>query len=119
MLTLHRPRFEFLFLAFTAMFLSGCPTGLGQADTFNKQLAYAYGTHTAVLTAAANAVEAETLGVADAQQVLDLADQSRALLDAAKLAFSVGDLSTADGKLALATNILTQLRDYLNTKVKK
>jgi hypothetical protein len=49
-------------------------------------------------------------------QVLKLADESRALLDAARAAAKVGDPTTANGKLVLATSILTQLQTYLRSK---
>lgn len=94
--------------------LVGCASlGLAPAQSFDQKLAYAYGTHTAVLQAAASAVTAKTLSPSDGEQVLKLADESRALLDAAKAA---GDTATGGNKLALATTILTQLQTYLNAR---
>lgn len=90
--------------------------GLAPAKTFDEKLAYAYGTHTAVLQAAASAVSNKELSSADGVQVLKLADESRTLLDAAKMASGLGDMSTANGKLLLATSILTQLQAYLRSK---
>ena len=87
--------------------------GLSSAKTFDQKLAYAYGTHTAVLQSAAAAVNAKTLSPTDGEEVLKLADESRALLDAAKAA---GDTATGGSKLALATTILTQLQTYLNAR---
>ena len=87
-------------------------------QNFNEQLAYAYGTHTAVLTAAASAVEVGSLSPNDGQQVLRLADESRVLLDAARVASGAGDIKTAEGQLALATSILTQLNAYLDARRK-
>lgn len=101
-----------------AVLLTAC-AAFQPAQSFDTQLAYAYGTHTAVLTAAANAVEHNTLSSADAKEVLQVADDAKTLLDAAKLAAGVGDLTTAEGKLALATNLLQQLLDYLNARVPK
>jgi hypothetical protein len=104
-----------------AVLVAGCngDGGIVPAKNFEQQLAYAYGTHSAVLVAAANAVEVGTLPVEDAQQVLRLADESRALLDMSRLALGVGDITTAQGQLTLATNILTQLNSYLNARAVK
>jgi hypothetical protein len=96
--------------------VSGCDV-FGKPQTFEQQLAYAYGTHTSVLTAAANAVEHNTLSVADATQVLSMADDAKIMLDASRAAIGVGDVTTAEGQLKLATNVLQQLLDYLNARV--
>ncbi len=103
------------YTAFLALLLlTGCAAlGLSSAKTFDQKLAYAYGTHTAVLQAAASAVTAKTLSASDGEEVLKLADESRALLDAAKAA---GDTATGGSKLALAATILTQLQTYLNAR---
>ena len=92
--------------------------GLQSATSLDQKIAYAYGTHTAVLTAAGNALEAGSITADDASQVLRLADESRVLLDGARLAATGGDVATAEGRLTLATNLLQQLLDYLNAKGK-
>jgi hypothetical protein len=92
--------------------LSAC-AALAPAKSFDDRLAYAYGAHTAVLAAAANSLSVHELSSTDAEQVLKLADDSRRVLDAARLAAGAGDVKTAEGQLALATNILTQLQTYL------
>ena len=107
----------FILLALLTL-LSGCSV-FSPAKSFDTQLAYAYGTHTAVLTAAASAVEHGTLSSADAAEVLQVADDAKVLLDSAKVAAGVGDLTTAEGKLALATNLMQQLLDFLNARVPK
>lgn len=95
------------------LLLTGCAQlGLAPAQTFDQKLAYAYGTHTAVVQAAAGAVTSKALSKDDGTKVLALADQSRALLDAAKIA---GDPTEAGNKLLLATAILTQLQAYLQS----
>ena len=102
--------FGFLFLL-----LSACTQlGLAPADSFDAKLAYAYGSHTSVMQAAATAVKAKDISKEDGQQVLKLADESRALLDTAK-GLSGTDPATASGKLILATAILTNLQQYLRT----
>lgn len=93
------------------LLLAGCAQlGLAPADTFEKKLAYAYGTYTAVQQSAASALTAKEITKEDAQQILTLGDQARALLDAAKV---VGDPLEAQNKLLLATQILQQLQLYL------
>jgi hypothetical protein len=91
----------------------GCANlGLAPPQSFDNQLAYAYGVHTAILETASAEVIAKSLTVADGNQVLQLADQSRTLLDSAK-ELETTNLVTAQGKLTLATTILTQLQTYL------
>lgn len=97
--------------------LAACTSfGVQPPKSFDQQLVYAYGTHTSVLEATANALEAGDLTVEDSEAVLQLADQSRTLLDAARVASGAGDVTTAEGRLALATNVLEQLLAYLRTR---
>jgi hypothetical protein len=99
------------------LLLVGCAAlGIAPAQTFDQKLAYAYGTHTAVVQAATQALNDKTITSTDALQVLKLADESRALLDASRAALKVGDPTTANGKLVLATSILTELQTYLRGK---
>lgn len=105
--------------AFVLLLITGCAQlGLTQPQTFEEKLAYAYGTHTAVLQSAAAGVNGKTLSSADGSQVLKLADESRSILDAARIANKAGDINTANGKLLLATSILTQLQAYLQARTK-
>jgi hypothetical protein len=98
----------------TVASLSGCAAfGIEKPQTFKERLAFAYTTHTAIQKAAANALDAKEITKDDATRVLELADDSRKVLDAARLAFSAGDLSSAEGRLSLATSILIQLQSYL------
>jgi hypothetical protein len=83
------------------------------AQTFEQKLAYAYSVHTAVLNTAATGVSLGELKAEDGQMVLRLADESRVLLDASRAAMGAGDVTTAEGQLALATQILVQLQMYL------
>jgi dihydroxyacetone kinase-like predicted kinase len=84
--------------------------------TFNEKLASAYLTHTAVMTAATNALNAREITSDDAQRVLTLANDSRVFLDAAKVAHAAGDLSTAEGRLALGVSVLSQVQAFLRSK---
>jgi hypothetical protein len=103
--------------AFFFLLIAGCAAlGLAPAQTFEQKLAYGYGTYTAVQQAATQALADHVLSSADGGQVLKLADESRTLLDGARAANKVGDLTTANGKLALATQVLVQLQTYLRSK---
>lgn len=94
--------------------LPGCAQfGLAQPASFSDRLAYSYGTHTAVLAAATASLEAGEIGSEDATRVLKVADQARQALDAARLAAGAGDVATAEGRLQLATSLLTELQTYL------
>jgi hypothetical protein len=98
------------------MLLVGCAqVGLQPAQSFDQQLAYGYAGVTSARISATNALKAGSIKKEDAQQVLDLTDQARALLDGAR-AIRVSDLKTAQAKLALATQVLTQLSAYLTTR---
>lgn len=97
--------------------LAACPgIGLQPAGTFKEKLAYAYSTHTALQNAAASSLATHEITTADAEAVLKVADDSRTILDAARVADSAGDPKTAEGRLALATTILEQLQTYLRSK---
>lgn len=102
-----------LSVLFVLWFIVGCAQlGLTQPQSFDQKLAFAYGTHTALLNATASALNAHQIKPDDAKQVLHLADESRALLDAAKL---TGDPREAASKLALAAVVLANLQTYLNS----
>lgn len=118
------PRFG-LFAAILSLLLSvgilgsvtGCAAlGLATPQSFDQKLANAYGVHTAVVSTAATAVTAGALTSDDGAHVQILAIQSRQLLDAAKVAEGAGDPTTAAGRLALATSVLTQLQTFLAAK---
>ena len=98
------------------LLLAGCAQlGFSSPQTFDQRLAVAYGTHTAIQRAAATELRAGHLKKADAQEVLTLADQSKVLLDAARMA---GDTTVAQNKLTLAVAVLTQLSAYQNERGK-
>ena len=111
-MTLKSLRLSTLFL----ILLAGCSSlGLEPAQTLNQKIAYAYGTHMAVLQAATAAVNTGSLKSGDAQQVLQMADQAKLFLDGATSLAAAGDPNGATNKLALATGALTALQQYLNT----
>ena len=103
--------------ASVAVGVAGCAQfGLEEAQSLDQRLGYAYGTHTAVLDAAAVGVQTGKLSAEDGGHVLKLADESRLLLDAGRAASAGGDVTTAEGRLVLALGILTQLQTYLNSR---
>lgn len=99
-----------LYVGWAGLFAGCAQLGLAPAQSFDQKLAYAYGVSIAVQQAATSELVAKQITKEDAQQVLSLHDQARALLDAARL---VGDPTEAQNKLLLATQILTQLQLYL------
>lgn len=111
---------KFSVMVFAALvILTGCngctQLGLSPAKSFNDRVGYAVATHTAVLNATTAALNAKAITSDDARAVAKLADESRALIDAARAAEAGADIETANGRLILATNILIQLQTYLNT----
>lgn len=96
--------------------LVACGTLLVSPQSFSEKLALGYATHTAVLTAATNALNAHEISSADAEQVLKIATESRRVLDGAKLASEAGDVKTAEGRLALGMSVLVQLQAFLRER---
>lgn len=99
------------------LILTACTSlGLAPASTFEERLAYAVSQNAAVREAAAVSVERKELSVDDAKRVLKITDEVRTALDAARLAAGAGDVSTAEGRLQLATSILVNLQAYLRSR---
>jgi len=97
-----------------AVAIAGCTSlGLVAPQSIDQSLAYAQSQVSAAEQSAAQALAAGTIKAADAQAALSMGDQATAAIAAARAAESTGDTSTAQGKLALATSILTQLSAYL------
>jgi hypothetical protein len=103
--------------AIVVMLVSACASlGLAPASSFDERLAYAVSQNAAVRQTAAVSLEHGEISLEDAQYVLKLTDESRKLLDAARLASGVGDISTAEGRLSVAVSVLTNLQAYLRSK---
>lgn len=97
--------------------MHGCAQiGLAQPASFDQRLAYAVSQNAAVRDAAASALEAGDIAVDDAKRVLKITDEVRTALDAARMASGTGDVSTAEGRLQLATALLVELQKYLRTQ---
>lgn len=87
--------------------------GLAAPQTFNQKLAYAYGTNTSVRLVAKDLLDSKAITAAEAVTVQTKADESRSALDAARSAGKVGDITTAEGKLLAAQQILGVLQTFL------
>ena len=99
------------------LILTACASiGLAPASSFEERLAYAVSQNAAVRSAAAVSLENRELSLEDAQRVLKITDEVRTALDAARLAAGAGDVSTAEGRLQLATSILVNLQAYLRAR---
>lgn len=107
---------KFAFLPLLLILTACASLGLAPASTFEERLAYAVSQNAAVRQAAAVSLENGEISLEDAQYVLKLTDESRKLLDAARLASGVGDVSTAEGRLSVAVSVLTNLQAYLRSK---
>ncbi len=110
-----------LFLALIlAVTLAGCSNlGLAPAQSPSQQLAYAYGTISAIRTSAAQALGAGTISVADAKKVLADTDTAKASLDAGKAALASGTANsqaTVANDLATASQVITQVQSFLTSK---
>lgn len=99
------------------LILTACASlGLAPASTFEERLAYAVSQNAAVRETAAISLERNELALEDARRVLKITDEVRTALDAARLAAGAGDVSTAEGRLQLATSILVNLQAYLRSR---
>lgn len=99
------------------LILTACASlGLAPASTFEERLAYAVSQNAAVRETAAVSLERNELAPEDARRVLKITDEVRTALDAARLAAGAGDVSTAEGRLQLATSILVNLQAFLRSR---
>lgn len=105
-----------LFLPLLLILTACASLGLAPASSFEERLAYAVSQNAAVRNAAAVSLEHNEIALEDAQRVLKITDEVRTALDAARLAAGAGDVSTAEGRLQLATAILIELQTYLRNR---
>ncbi len=107
-------RIQFLYAATLSLALTACASlGLVTPQSLDESLAYAQGQVSALELSAAQAAPTGKLSATDLQNVLSFGDQATAAITAAHAAEAVGDTTTAQGKLALATSLLAQLSAYL------
>jgi hypothetical protein len=108
---------QFVFFVLVFGFIPGCATlGLETPRTTNERIAYGYAQVTGLRIAAAEALNAGTIGIADAEHVLSLSNDARAGIEAARALQSIGKADDALGRLALAEGVLDALRTYLTGK---
>jgi len=105
-------------VSFLFMFLLGC-AAITPPKNFDQTLAYAYGTHTAILVASTNAVKVGALTPEEGQSILKTSDEARVMLDLARGAAFSGDPKTAEGQLQLAISVLSSLQVYINSRAPK
>ena len=104
---------------FLLFILVGCSSlGIEQASSFNDRLGYAIGQHTAVLTSAGTAVTLGDITPRQAENVLDIADNARALIDTADTIYRAGDEAAASKQLAITITILQELQKLLRGEPK-
>lgn len=108
------------FAATIILFLTACGAlGLQPAKTLEERLAYAYASHTAALQATSSSLNNQAITAADAREMLGHLDEARRALDATRAAVMAGDMGTAEGKLAVALQLLTTVQTYLHSQARR
>lgn len=98
-----------------AFVLLACSTiGLTPAQSIDQQAAYATGQLTGVVVAAAVSRENGQIDDKEKAAIRSVALQTKEILDGARIAFSAGDLRTAEARLQLGMSLLTALQARLN-----
>ena len=104
-------------LLYLVVVLGACTAlGLSTPQTFNQKLVYAYGSVTSVRMTAKDLLNKGSITVEEAKDAQAKAEVIRQTLDAARAARSIGDVTTAEGKLAAAQGALTLLQDFIKSK---
>jgi hypothetical protein len=103
-----------MIVGFTAGIAACSTLGLAAPQSFDEQLAEAYGVHTAVVSATATALTAGAITRAEAQAAQTQEVGARAMLDAAKAAEST-NTTGAENDLTLATSALSAIEAYLKS----
>jgi len=96
-------------------FMLGCSSvGLAPAQNMEQRIAYAYATNFGLRNSAATALNGGRIEAKEAGAALEITNQARTLLDAARMANGVGDTKTAEARLVLALSVLQALQNRLN-----
>lgn len=111
--------FTVLVIQFALLIQACTALGLQQPETFRDDYAYALGQTTALRTTAAQALEQRQISIKDAEYVLQVTDNSRAYLDTAKQVYESGEQLKGKSQLEVATSVLLQLQQFLNTRASK
>lgn len=108
-------RHQYVFVVL--LLLAGCASlGLPEPQSITERIAYANGQVTALTHSATTSLRAGRISVADARYVSEVSKETAALLDAAEIAATGGDISTAEGRLQLASTMLATLESYLTAR---
>ncbi len=108
---------KLLALAPVLILIAACAQlGLEAPQSFDERLAYAVAQNAGTRSAASAALEGGRIQVEDAKRVLELTDNVRVLLDAAKVASASGDVTVANDRLTLALGLLQSLQAFLNER---
>lgn len=107
-----------LAILFPLLFLlTACVSlGLAPAKTFDERWSYAQGQTTGLRDASTRALDAKLISSGDMEYCIAVADRSSGMLKLARAAYAGGDVSTAEGRLLLVSNILTELEQYLTKR---
>lgn len=102
-----------------ALTLSGCAAfGVENPQGFRDRALVAEQTVNGVIAATTSSLNAGSIKSDDAEYVRRSANNTRDLLSAAETAYDAGDVSTAEGRLDLATTVLLKLQTYVKPKSK-
>jgi hypothetical protein len=105
------------FLSWVLWLMVACTSlGLEQPKSLEDRLAYAYASNAAVRDASTSSFQVGALTPAEFREFIKKNDEVRAILDSAKIAVQVGDVSTAEGRLNAALVILAELQKTLHAK---
>lgn len=115
-LPLHLAMYAFCVLVLASCASSCSSLGLETPKTFNERAAFARETVNGVVQATINALDSQSIHSSDAEWVRDSANRTLTLLTAAETAYGTGDVTTAEGRLALAEGVLRELQKYLATR---
>jgi hypothetical protein len=101
------------------MILTSCAAlGLEQPTSFQDRVAYAYSNIDGAVRTATNALNAKAISSAEAKYIRDTAMSTRTIIVGAETVFGEGDIKSAEGRLALAENVLRELQAYTAKRVK-
>lgn len=113
-----RPLMLAVLLAFALPALvmqTGCATTQGQSLSFEQRLKITIDTHTAVTRTVTAALNAQLISSKDAEAYNKLAVGAREVIDGA-VVLKDSDVSSAEGQLQLANDILVELQQYLTKR---
>lgn len=101
-------------LMMVCMLMTGCASlGLQSPPGLDGRIDQGYSNLIAFINTANLSIDQGTLSKEDGKKVLELAEQSRAILKTADQALVGGDPKTAEGQLALALATLARAQEYL------